>query len=80
MSTVALSRNPSRTSRGFGAVAELGSSIWGLINRRIRTGRDARVLQALPDQVLADMGLQKMEVLSGSDGSRNVWVIPHRYY
>jgi hypothetical protein len=80
VSTVALSRHPSKTSRGFGAVLALGSSIWGLINRRIRTGRDARLLQTLPDHVLADMGLQKMEILSGTDGSRHVWVIPTRYY
>ena len=80
MSTVALSRNPSRVGRGFGAVAALGSSLWNAIERRIRMGRDARELQTLPDHVLADMGLQKMEVLSGSDGSRHVWVIPHRYY
>ena len=80
MSTVALSRSPSIVGRGFGAVDSFGSSIWSLINRRIRTGRDARVLQTLPDHVLADMGLQKMEILSGSDGGRHVWVIPTRYY
>jgi hypothetical protein len=58
----------------------LGSSIRSLIDRRLRTGRDARMLQTLPDHVLADMGLQKMEFLSGADGGRHVWVIPHRYY
>ena len=80
MSIVALSRNPSKTSRGINAVVAIGGSIWGRINQRIRTDRDARVLQTLPDHVLADMGLQKMEILSGTDGSRHVWVIPHRYY
>jgi hypothetical protein len=80
VSTVALSRYPSRVGRGIGAVATIGSSIWSLIYRRIRTGNDMRVLQTLPDHVLADIGLQKMEFLSGSDGSRHVWVIPHRYY
>ena len=80
MSTAALLRNPSKTSRGLNAVAALGNSIWGLINQRIRTGKDARVLQTLPEHVLADLGLEKMEILSGTHGSRHVWVIPHRYY
>lgn len=80
VSTAALLRNPSRTSRGLGAVSALGSSILRFITTRIRTGRDARVLQTLPEHVLADMGLQKMEILSGTHGSRHVWVIPHRYY
>lgn len=80
MSTAALLRNPSRTLRGLGAVSALGSSILRFINSQIRTSKDARVLQTLPDHVLADMGLEKMEILSGSNGSRHVWVIPHRHY
>lgn len=77
MSTAALSRNPLRSIPG--AVVALGSLIWRVINRRIRTGRDRRVLQTLPDHVLADMGLQKIEIMTGTDGGRRVWVIPHRY-
>lgn len=79
VSTVALSRNPSRTIPGLKAVGSLGNSIWALITRSVRTSRDQRTLQMLPDNVLADMGLEKMEIMRGSDGQRQVWVIPHRY-
>jgi hypothetical protein len=80
VSTVALSRNPSRLLPGLKAVGSLGNSIWTLIVRRVRTGKDARVLQMLPDRVLADMGLEKIEIMAGTDGHRHVWVIPHRHY
>ena len=79
MSTVALSR-PSRFIPGLKAVGTLGNSIWTLIIRHFRTGKDARVLQMLPDYVLADIGLEKIEIMPGTDGGRHVWVIPHRYY
>jgi uncharacterized protein YjiS (DUF1127 family) len=80
VSTVALSRNPSRTFPGLKAVGSLGNSIWGALAAYIRTGKDRRVLQTLPDNVLADMGLEKIEITRGTDGARQVWVVPHRYY
>ena len=80
MSTVALSRNPSRAIPGLKIIGSLGNSIWGALKAHVRTGKDRRVLQMLPDHVLADMGLEKIEITSGTDGGRNVWVIPHRYY
>ncbi len=79
MSTSALSRNSSKaTSRN--AVVAFGILIWRRIRRRVRVGKDRRVLQTLPDYVLADMGLEKIEFRSAADGRRDVWVIPHRYY
>jgi uncharacterized protein YjiS (DUF1127 family) len=80
VSTVALSRNPSRTMAGLKAVWSLGNSIWAALTMHVRTGRDRRVLQMLPDNVLADMGLEKIEIMSGTAGGRHVRVIPHRYY
>ena len=80
MSTVALSRHPSRTIPGLKAVGTLGYSIRNLIARFMRTNRDGRVLQMLPDHVLADMGLEKIEIMAGTDGRRQVWVIPPRYF
>jgi len=79
VSIAALSRHPSRFIPGLKAVGFLGNSIWGLIARTLRAGRDRRVLQMLPDNVLADMGLEKIEIMTGTDGQRQVWVIPHRY-
>jgi uncharacterized protein YjiS (DUF1127 family) len=78
VSTVALSRNLSRTMAGIGAVVAVGNPIWRLISRLRKTGRDARMLKTLPDHVLADIGLEKIEI-RGTDGGRQVWVIPHRY-
>lgn len=80
MSTVALSRNPSRLIPGLKAIGPLGNSLWTLIVRYLRTGKDGRVLQMLPDNVLADMGLEKIEIMTGTNGGRHVWVIPHRYH
>ena len=80
MSTSALSRNPSEAASGRNAVVALGMLIWRRIRRRVRVGKDRRVLQTLPDYVLADMGLEKIEFRSSADGHRDIWVIPHRYY
>ena len=41
-----------------------GILIWRRIRRRIQVGKDRRVLQTLPDYVLADMGLEKIEFRS----------------
>jgi len=79
VSTVALSRNPSRILPGLRAVGSLGNSIWTLITGYFRAGKDGRVLQMLPDQVLADMGLERIEIMAGTDGRRHVWVVPHRH-
>ena len=65
-------QNRSRTRRLSGVP---GNSIWMLINRFIRTSRDERALQMLPDNVLADMGLEKMEIMAWTSGQRHVWVI-----
>ncbi len=78
MST-ALSRSPSRFIAALSAVVALGRPIRNLISRRVRSGKDARTLQTLPDHVLSDMGLEKMDILTGTNGAREIWVIPHRY-
>jgi hypothetical protein len=80
VSTAALSRNPSRTIAAMSAVMALGRPLLGLVTRCRKTGKDARTLAMLPDHVLADIGLEKIDVLTGTNGSRDIWVIPHRYY
>jgi len=80
VSTVALSRNPSRIIAALSAAMALGRPIRSLFQRCMRTGKDARTLQTLPDHVLADIGLEKMEILTGTNGAREIWVIPHRYH
>jgi hypothetical protein len=56
----------------------IGNSIRRLAAKHLRTGKDSRVLQNLPDRVLADMGLERVEISSGSHGGRQTWVIPRR--
>ena len=80
MSTFALSRNPSRTVAALAAVMVLGRPFLDLLRRCRKTGKDARTLQMLPDHVLSDIGLERIEVVSGTNRGREVWVIPHRYY
>jgi hypothetical protein len=59
----------------------------GVLSRRVeavrmrRTARrDARALAMLPDHVLADMGFEKFNVLTDTNDSRDIWVIPHRRF
>lgn len=80
MSTLALSRSPSRTIPGLRGLVAVGNSIRRLISKRLRTGKDSRVLQTLPDHVLADMGLERIEIATGTYGGRQTWVTSHRYY
>lgn len=80
MSTPALLRAPAETVTRTSRVRALGRLISRALSRRMRVGRDRRVLQSLPDYVLADMGLEKIEFRSSASGGRDVWVIPHRYY
>jgi hypothetical protein len=79
VSTLALSRSPSKTILGLQAVMAVGSSFRRLISKRLRTGRDSRVLQNLPDNVLADIGLERIEISAGTHEGRQSWIIPHRY-
>ena len=79
MSTPALSRHPSRPMTGLSAVLALVNPIAARLRRQLQVGKDRRVLQALPDYVLADMGLEKIEFRSTADGRRDVCVIPHRH-
>jgi uncharacterized protein YjiS (DUF1127 family) len=60
-------------------VTAVVSLVLGALQRRMRLGRDRRLLQRLPDNVLVDMGLERIEFCA-SNGRRDVWVIPHRYY
>ena len=78
MSAFTLAKVPSRTSAGA-AMTALASLILSALRRRMRLGRDRRLLQRLPDYVLADMGLERIE-FRAANGSRDVWFIPHRYY
>ena len=79
MSSAAPSRSLSRTAAGAGPVVAGGILIWRRIRRLLKIGKDRRTLQTLPESVLADLGLERLEVRS-STGSRDVWIIPHRYY
>jgi hypothetical protein len=76
--SVALPRNP-RIAAVLSAATALGCPICNFIAKRVRMGRDARTLQMLPDNVLSDMGLEKLEVLTGTNGDRDIRVIRHRY-
>ena len=57
----------------------LAAPFRNLIRRCRKVGKDARALQALPDHVLADMGFEKMNILTGTNGSREILIIPHRF-
>lgn len=78
MSTAALPRNPSRAPAKRNAVAALVILAWRRLRRRMQAGRDRRALQALPDYMLSDLGLEKMELRTSLQDSREVWLIRHR--
>jgi uncharacterized protein YjiS (DUF1127 family) len=75
----ALSRHPSRLAAVVGAVVARGRPLLAFLRQRRKAGRDARALQKLPSHVLADMGLEKMEIRSGPLGGHETWIIPHRF-
>jgi uncharacterized protein YjiS (DUF1127 family) len=72
--TGALLRNPSRI--GVRTILTFGSFILEWFNERSRATRDECQLQRLPDRVLADIGLERMEILPGTDG--RIKIIPRR--
>jgi hypothetical protein len=75
--SVALPLNP-RIAAVLSAARVLGCPIYNFIAKRARICRDARTLQMLPDSVLADMGLEKLHVLTGTIGNFDIRVIRHR--
>jgi hypothetical protein len=77
VNTAALSRNPARTAAVRNAVAGLGNLISRCFRQRMRVGKDRRTLQAVPAYLLADMGLERMEVHTTA-GSHEVWLKPRR--
>ena len=79
MRSAALSRCPPRITPGDTPVGGLGTMIWRRVRRLLKAGRDRRTLQMLPESVLADLGLERLEIRS-STGSRDVWIVPHRHH
>jgi hypothetical protein len=77
VNTVALSRNPARTAAAWNQVAGLLALISRCIRSWMKIGKDRRVLQTVPAYVLADMGLERVE-LRTSVGSQDIWLRPRR--
>lgn len=77
MNTVALSRNPARTAAARNAVVALCVLVSRCIRSWMKIGKDRRVLQTVPAYVLADMGLERIE-LRTSVGSQDIWLQPRR--
>ena len=75
--SVALPRNP-KIAAVLSATTALGCPIRSFVAKRVRIGRDARTLRMLSDNVLADMGLEKLDVLIGTNGDRDIRVIHYR--
>ena len=76
MSTAALSRNPPRNAPARKAAAWLGTLI-SRIRLRMKIGKDRRRLQTVPGYLLADMGLERMEIRT-STGDHKVCIRPRR--
>lgn len=71
MSTFALSRHhPSRHIADPPTVLVLGILVWRRLRRRMRVRRDQQLLQAMPDYLLADIGLSRDEIHSAVSGGR----------
>ncbi len=78
MNTVALSRNPPRIAAAWHAVAELGILISRCIRGWKKIGKDRRVLQTVPANLLADMGLERIEFRT-TTGDHDLWIAPRRF-
>lgn len=77
MSSVALSRNPSRSAALWNGVAGLGTLISRWFRRSAKINKDRRTLQTVPSYLLADMGLERVEIRT-STGSQDLWIAPRR--
>ena len=77
MSSVALSRNPSKLAEAWHAVARFGTLILRRLMGRTKVGKDRRVLQTAPAHLLADIGLERVEIRTTS-GDHEMWVRPRR--
>lgn len=78
MSIAVRSHAQSRALTAWNAVIALGRLIRSRLRRRAKAGQDTRALQRLPNHVLADIGLERIEVMSVSEGKREIWIVPHR--
>lgn len=77
MNTAALSRNPSRPAAVRNPVAGFVNLISRYFRMRAKIGKDRRTLQAVPTGLLADMGLERMDIRT-STGDHSVWIRPRR--
>lgn len=78
MSTAALPRNPSITAAAGNAVAGLAALISRCIRGWTKIGKDRRTLQTVPAYLLADMGLERIEVRT-TTSDHEVWIAPRRF-
>jgi uncharacterized protein YjiS (DUF1127 family) len=77
VSTAALSRNPSKLAAAWNAVAKFGTLILRRLIGRTKVGKDHRVLQTAPAHLLADIGLERVEIRTTS-GDHEMWIRPRR--
>jgi hypothetical protein len=77
VNTAALLRNPPRLAATLDAVARLAALFSRPARGRWRIGKDRRTLQAVPAYLLADMGLERLEIHTTS-GNHDVWIAPRR--
>jgi uncharacterized protein YjiS (DUF1127 family) len=78
VSTAALSRNPSKLAAVGHAVARFGAPILRRFHGRTKAGKDRRVLQTAPAHLLADIGLERVEIRTTS-GDHEMWVAHRRF-
>lgn len=78
MNTAALSRNPSRLTATLDAVERLAALFTRRVGSRSKIGKDRRALQAVPDYLLTDIGLERLEIRTTS-GYHDVWISPRRF-
>jgi uncharacterized protein YjiS (DUF1127 family) len=78
VNTAALSRDSAEVqAKGqalYRAATAFAVAVGAMLAAWARTDRDRRLLQTLPDHVLADMGLERIELPYGPEGDRHVWV------
>ncbi|MGQ7793204.1 DUF1127 domain-containing protein [Faunimonas sp. B44] len=58
------------------------ASVFGLVSRLVRAHRDRRLLQSMPDHMLADIGIRRSEidhvVFHGRSAAESVRRSPHQ--
>ena len=71
MTSMTMARSGGLSETGLSSTFDLARSIYAAIERSYRIRQDRRVLQAMPDHLLRDLGISRSEIDSVTEFGRS---------